>query len=460
MPDAAMPVNTGVATLSPVVADAGAATAVEDAPIDHGDAGVDETPADESPVDTSTDDAAADDQPADETSTDDAADDGKELSIKAINDKFKELANSEFGKQNAAWLKQLRHDYNSLYTLKQIFPTPADAKGAKDLLGLLGDNPTEALTELQGAQTSLSDLEAAIDASDPDLIAAQFEAHPEGMAGLAPHVLGELYKRNTAAYQRVTTPMIYNAFTHASGPVAVMSQAATLLRSGKAEDVQKALQSLEGFGDVLKNMENYIKSEDSDPLKPEKEKLANERKELNTQAEKNFDSSIDAQIRPIRDRVIDKALEPYTRGKNIDAARLAMIKRNIIQQLGEFADNDKTFISQYNAVRAKKNVENIVKYTGGKLEEVLPGFVDTVAKSFGLTTSAGKPGIRDRQRTTIKGDGKGTSGNRGAAEGTRDNPLRLEPQPKDIDTRRTSTFMRVSQKQAWGKDGKFYSWGS
>lgn len=463
MPDAALPMNTGVATLTPVAADAGAA--VEETPIDHGaDAGDTGDTGDSDAGDAGDQQDAGDagDADGDTDATDDAADAGKDLSIKAINDKFKELAATEFGKANANWLKQLRHDYNSLFTLKQIFPTPADAKSAKDLLGVLGDNPVEAIGEFQQAKTDLEQLEASIASSDPDLISSQFDANPEGMAGLAPHVLNELYKRNPEAYQRMTTPLLFNAFTHKNGPVSVMQQAKQLLQSGKPEDVQKAIQTLDGFGTILDEMETFIKSSQNDPLKPQKEKLATREKELNTQAEKNFDAGIDAQIFPVRDRIIDKALDPYTRGKNIDAARLSLIKKNVLTALQEFAGSDKTFISQYNAVRGKKNIANIVKYTGGKLEEVLPTMVDTVAKQFGLTTSQGnRAGLRDRQRTTIKGDLRGNQGgNRGAAEGTRDNPVRMEPNPRDIDSRRTSTFMRVSQKQAWGKDGKFYSWKS
>src|SRR6266571_1767200 len=111
---AALPVNTGVATLTPAVADAGATTtAVEDTPIDHGDTGGD---AGDDAGDTQ--DTGDQDQDADANADADAADGdtdvaddtaGDDLSIKAINDKFKELAATEFGKQNAAWLKQLRH---------------------------------------------------------------------------------------------------------------------------------------------------------------------------------------------------------------------------------------------------------------------------------------------------------------------------------------------------------------
>jgi hypothetical protein len=457
-------VNTGVSTLAPQVADAGA-TAVEetvDTGADAGDAG---DAADAGDVDAGGDqgDVAADDQAdvGDQAGDDDQADpDGKDLSVKEINAKFKELSGTEFGKANASWLKQLRHDYNSLFSIKQIFPTPQDAKSAKDLLASLGDNPMESLQGFEQARLDLDTLEAAIASSDPDFIRAQFDRNPEGMAGLAPAMLGETYARNPEAYQKMTTPLIYNAFTHKSGPVGVMAQASQLLRSGKAEDVQRAIQTLDGFGNVLEEMENYIKGSQNDPLKPQKDKLATREKELNAQSEKNFDGSVDAQIFPIRDRIIDKALDPYIRGKNFDAARLNAIKRNILQELQSYAGSDKAFMSQYGAVRAKKNVQSIVKFTGGKLEEILPGMVTTVAQQFGLSTSQnGKAGLRDRQRTVIRGDAKGTSGGKQAAEGTRDNPIRTEPNIRDVDTKRTSTMMRVSQKQAWTRDGKFYSWG-
>jgi hypothetical protein len=460
MADVALAPNTGVVEMAPVVADAGAAPA-EEVTVDTGSEDQDtgsEDQGDGANQDADTGDHGED---VDDGKTDVKGDDGsdvddvKDLSIKNVNEKFKELSKTEFGKANSEFLKNLRHNYNQLYNISQAFPTPEAAQTAKDLLGSLGDNPGDAITSLQAAQNDLEALEAQIDASDPDMVAAMFDNSPEGMAGLAPTYLNELYKRSPDAYERTITPPIYNSWVHKEGPVPVMYNAVNLLKAGKT---QEAIAALEAFGTTLQNMENYIKSSVNDPLKGEKDKIASERKELGTQAEANFNASIDAQIFPIRDRIMDKALEPYTRGKNLDEARLKTSRKNILSELQRYADEDKTFMQQYGQVRRTKNLGNIVKYTGGKLEEILPGMVDTVAKMFGLTTSATRSGLRDRQRTVIKGNAKGTSARGSQPEGTKDNPMKFEPDMRNIDTRRTSTIMRIRQKQAWGKDGKFYDW--
>ena len=449
----APPVNTGVATMVPSVADAQPIDEVDtDQATDDSSEGEDDQPIDDQPIDDQShadDDASADkEKPVDK---------GKPLTQKQVNDKLKEIS-----KTDPSLARQLRSAFNTEFQYKQIFPTPAEAKVAKEILANLGDKPTETLASYHQAQTDLTDLDAAIDASDPDFISAAFENHPEGMAGMGSAFVNELYKRNPEAYQKLTAPMIVNAFRHANGPVAYMKAASDLLRTGNPEDAKKALSTLDAFGNVLTELEDFIKASANDPLKAERDKLTARGKELDTVAAQNFNKTIDAQIFPIRDGIIAKALDPYVKGKNIDAGRLAAIKRNVLVELQNFADSDKNFMSSYNNLRNQKDpdLDRIVKYTGGRLEEILPGFVDTVAKQFGLSTSMKKMGLKDRERTIIRGDATGSTGGKGASEGTRDNPIRREPSMREIDMRRTSTLQRIKMKQAWDKSGKFYDWSN
>ena len=458
MPDApvSMPANTGAVTLAPVVADAGAATAVEEPEVDAtagdeggdaGDQGDQGDTGDDTQGDTGDESAEGEDDP-------DAKGDESAPSIKALNDKIAKLKETD-----PALAKQLKHAVNSDFQYKQSFATPAEAKAAKELLTNLGDKPAETIANLQKAGTELEDLLGAIDAGDEELAKSLFKSSPDGAAKLSGPILRELYANNPQAYQRLTAPLVYNSFLHKNGPVAYMNAAYTAIKAGKNDE---AANILNAFGTQVEELEKFINQEQNDPLKPEREKLSKREKEVEQQADTNFNKLIDAQVIPVRDNIITKGLEPYTKGKNVPEDRLAIIKRNILQSLSEHFDADQALQTQYGTIRKTKDLARIVKFTGGKLEAVLPGIVDSVAKHFGLSTNASSSaGIKNRERTVIKGNAKGTSNRPGGpAEGSKDNPILMEPNIKDVDSKRTSTFMRVSQKQAWTKDGRFWSWGN
>ena len=340
---------------------------------------------------------------------------------------------------------------------KQSFASPADAAAAKALLSSIGDNPQAAINELLEKAQDLADIDEKLGSGDQDFLDGMWENNPEGMSAMVGPSLSHLYKNNPDLYAEVAAPIILNTLMQQNGLVSFMQAAYRSLTSNKPEDAKAFLEQMAG---KVEDLQGFVNKTKNDPLKPAKDKLANERKEVQTERQKAFNESIDAQVIPYRDNAITKALEPFTRGKSIAPEVIKRIQRNVLQDLQESYDADKTLQQRYDATYKTGDRKKIVEFARQALDGKIPSVVDTVAKMFNLSASAAKAaGTRQSERTVIKGDLRGANRQNTAPEGSRDNPVKREPLPKDIDTRRTSTFMRISQKQAWGKDGHFYSWG-
>jgi hypothetical protein len=442
--------NTGMATLAPVVADAGAVVEpeVQDPVIDDG--------IDGAAIDAGSSDAGSmDDGSSDSGQTDEqkAAAEAEKTDGRVAPDAVKKGL-AALKTENPAAAKALRESFFANQQYKQAFPTPQEASDAKAFLESLGENPQEAIASFQKASETLEGIDTAIESGDPEFISHIFENNPEGAAKLVGPALSQLFKLNPDEYSKVTAPILTATLNKPNGIVAHLQALHTALKAGKSDE---AMKYLSGAASQIDELNDFVaQSRQADPLQPQREQLKNKERELQQTAEKQFDSSLSAAITPQRDSIIEKSLKPFVDGKNVDAARLTTIKRNVLQSLQEHYNNDKTLTQQYSTLRSTKDAAKITKFTVDKLNVLLPGIVDTVAKHFGLSASAAQPNPR-QNRTVIRGDHKGTNNDK-AAEGTRDNPIRREPSPKDIDTKRTNTFMRVSQKLAVGKDGKWYRW--
>jgi hypothetical protein len=362
----------------------------------------------------------------------------------------------EMAKTDAKMSKELKKAYFSNQQYTKEFATPQLAAEAKQLLGSLGEDPKAAVEELLAKAQDLADIDEKLGSGDPEFLDGLWENNPEGMANLVGPSLNHLYKSNPDLYAEVAAPIILNTLMQQNGIVSFMQATYKALTGNKPDDAKAFLEQMAG---KIEGLQNFVANKQNDPLKGAKDKLANERKEVQSERQKAFTESVDVQVIPYRNTVISKTLEPFTRGKNIPADQLKRINRSILQEIQETFDSDAALVSRWQATWKTGDRKKIVEFSRQVLDNKIPGIVDAVAKSYNLSTSAARQtNTRQTQRIVIKGDLKGANRTNTAPEGSKDNPIKSEPPMKTIDTRRTSTFMRITQKMAWGKDGKFYRW--
>jgi hypothetical protein len=364
---------------------------------------------------------------------------------------------------NPKLARELRRQLFTGSRLAKHFDTPEAAEQGRQIIERLsgtGENPADRLNDLEKAQSDLEMIEQAIESGDVDFIHGIFEANPDGASNMVLPALSNLYKLNPQKYQSITAPILYNSYRAEGGPISVFSKVYQALKSqpelASNPTVQQALAEMDKFGGTFQQLEDFIRKSQDDPLKSEREKLATRTKELDTQADKNFNSLLDGQILPIRNNLMEQQLKPYLQG--ISSDREKYIRESVIRELAPLWENDTVMQKQYGTLLKTKDANRIVRFVESKLKTHIPTAVNTVVKHFGLTlgkkaASTAKTGAG---RTQVRADRTGTNPN-GQQQGTKDNPFRFEPKAQDIDTRRTSTFMRLHG-EAVDKRGRYYKW--
>lgn len=113
-------------------------------------------------------------------------------------------AASEQMPEHAPALKELGNAYFREQAYRQVFPTPAEATSAKNLIESVGG--VDGITQLQQRDQMYSVQDEFLRDGNPEVLDDFFEDFPEGAAALAPHYLERLQKANPEAFSNTVVP--------------------------------------------------------------------------------------------------------------------------------------------------------------------------------------------------------------------------------------------------------------
>lgn len=317
-----------------------------------------------------------------------------------------------------------------------------EVRGLKQTLDLVGGNEG-----LQKMQTDIADYRGLanhfLDGS-PEFVADLFENDAIAAMSHLPTYLDKAREADEPGYNRLIAQRIHAEHDSVGLRPALKSAHDAIPKGPEGDEARRLLNGIAGWHDKLQK----VAEQEEDPrVKKLQDQIRDGRKSADAEQLKTLNQSYQAEAAQAIDKSIDRILGSYLKGRKIPDEDLSTIKEQIKLRTNRAILDDKEYTKNRDMVGARRDKPALLKLATNRWNKELEIVIPKVARLFGLGSPKPAPAA---------GNGNGTPAAAPAAAGF--TKVDVPPDPKTIDTYRTSRDMIVKQHQAILKDGKKVQW--
>jgi hypothetical protein len=376
----------------------------------------------------------------------------------AIRKVLKELRDSS--PEKAPIARRLNDIVGHEQAYRAVFPKVADAKNAKFLLESIGGG--EGLSALQQTIKSVNETDALLYAGDGKVLNTLYDdmkaaGHPEALGKLAGPYLELLRERDDKAYFAALRPHFFQGIVDSGLPDVLggLEEALAAQADGKPAPNVELMKALVGeMRRWYNGLDHSVKTNAKSALDPDRQALAKERQEFQTEKQKAFHTEVNTDWNRANNKALGAALAPYLKmqfTKNWTDATRHSVAREITSTLLSELGGDKAYQAQMDAFWSdpKPDKGKIVAFHQSKLDLVAKRIVADVlnARYPGFTgikapaPNGGKPPVAQ-----------------GAAQTGKPVFQTMKPKHDDVDWDRDPNQFLYITGRFYDKRGNFKTW--
>jgi hypothetical protein len=302
----------------------------------------------------------------------------------------------------------------------------------------------EAIRDLAESAEATRTLEEGMDEGDPVLIDMWAQSSPDGFKNAARHYLARLEQMDLAAHDHAISDDMFRTLDRC-GVFQTMGDLETAIAGEKFEDVQRHYAALKNFFFELKKFAGAAKA--PDPLKADRDKLAQERSDIQTERTKTFYGGVRSEVNTQVMAYTNRLLRQELHGRKIRLETANRLRKQINEDLAEAVNTAPGYADRYKATMGAGDSARAVSFIVSAARQKLPLVIKRVLRDFNLGAGAPVP------RRIPSGGGR-TAGASSVVAG--------RPKTDEVDFTRTDKAGWLGSigrhGEAWLKNGKKAKW--
>lgn len=332
--------------------------------------------------------------------------------------------------------------------------------GQADKLGGLQTLRSAAeLLETHGGAEGIREMAEEVEASrmmeegfqngDPLLVDTWSKEYPDGFKALVGPAIEKLEALDLAAHDRALSGPMYKTLDRC-GVIATCADLETAIAGERMEDIQRQFGALKEF---LINLRNFAsKAKAPDPLKGDREKLQQERAEIQTEKQKTFYGGVRTNVNTQVMAYTNKLLRQELAGKRLRVETANRVRKQINEDLAAAVNTAPGYQDKYKAIMGTGDHNRAVQFIVANARQRLPMVIKRVLRDFNLGSqrpAGGGPPRRVAGGGTNRGSGSTVTG---------------RPKTADVDFTKTdkarylASLGQGQHGQAWLRNGKQARW--
>jgi hypothetical protein len=287
-------------------------------------------------------------------------------------------------------------------------------------------------------------MEEGFQQGDPVLIDTWAQEYPDGFKMLVGPALEKLATLDLAAHDRAISSPMYQTLDRC-GVIGTVNDLEAAIAGERYEDIAKHFGALKNFLMELRNFASKAKA--PDPLKADRDKLAQEREEMQTERVRGFYGHVRTDVNTQVMAYTNRLLRQELAGRKLRVDTANRVRKQVNEDLAAAVNTAPGYAERYKAIMGQGDHGRAVGFIVAAARQKLPLVVKRVLRDFNL---GGKPGVAGIRRTVAGG---------GPRTGT---TVAGRPKTSDVDFTRTdkATWLGslTSHGEAWLKNGKKARW--
>jgi hypothetical protein len=241
-------------------------------------------------------------------------------------------------------------------TMKATIESLGGEKGIADLQTEVNDYRAEIKQFADGDRTLIEQL------YDP--------ANPSGLVRAAQNAFDVLKEKNLEVYKEAIRPA-FLARAQEVGVNNLITNLMALVKEGKGQECWKLLTDADAW---FKDERGKVESGKAATAakNPEAEKLAKERSDFEQQKKNEFITRVDNDVNRANNPELDKHINPLQKELGLQKAGMQIFRSGLISRVWNVLANDKAYLSQVRALRAKNDSVKTAEYIHKAFVERLP----------------------------------------------------------------------------------------
>jgi len=273
---------------------------------------------------------------------------------------------------------------------REAFATPADAQAAKELLETEGG--AEAIARNKEEADAYAAELRAMSEGRPEVIDSLVQDFPEALPKLADYGLQKLQQVNPEAYARTASRIIAGTLRD-RGFTSTLQDLARVIGEGGEGAQRIALDLATKLSKWVEGTEQ-LAQRSAQPVRPEddpREKELSEREQrLNEETERVKHEQIGRASLTRMNSVIQGAMVPYLKGKNLTEAQKAGVYRDAFENISESLKGNEDYQSKLRSLIKRGNIQDIAKFVESHTRQKVGAAVKAAWESRGFSGGAAR----------------------------------------------------------------------
>jgi hypothetical protein len=339
---------------------------------------------------------------------------------------------------------------------RQLTAALYKANQADGLGGLQQLKAAAEVIESHGGPEKIAEMAEEVEASrmmeegfqqgDPQLIDSWSKEYPEGFKALVGPAIEKLEALDLAAHDRALSGPMYKTLDRC-GVIGTVNDLEAAIAGERFEDIQKHFGALKNFLLELRAFSNKAKA--PDPLKADRERLEQERSEIQTERQKTFYGGVRTDVNTQVMSYMNRILRQELAGRKLRVDTANRVRKQINDDLAAAVNTAPGYKEKYKSIMGSNDHGRAVNFIVMNARQKLPKVIKAVLRDFNL---GAKPGAGGARRPA--GDG---ARSRGAS-----NVIAGRPKTSEVDFNRTDKAAYIAglsgHGQAYLKNGKLAKW--
>lgn len=291
-------------------------------------------------------------------------------------------------------------------------------------------------------------MEEGFQQGDPVLVDTWSKEYPDGFKALVGPAIEKLEALDMAAHDRAISGPMYKTLDRC-GVISTVNALETAIAGERLDEIQAQFGALKQFLMDLRAFATKAKA--PDPLKGERDKLEQERTEIQTERQKTFYGGVRTNVNTQVMAYTNKLLRQELAGKRLTVNSANRVRKQINEDLAAAVNTAPGYADKYKAIMNAGDHNRAVQFIVANARQRLPQVVKRVLRDFNLGggRAAGGGGLPRR----VAGGGRATG--TGATVTGR-------PKTSEVDFTKTDKARYLaslsSHGEAWLRNGKRARW--
>ena len=279
---------------------------------------------------------------------------------------------------------ELRRAYFESSDYKRLFPSPQEARLAKDTLeGLGGEEGIASMQkEVKDYATELTHFAQ----GNPQAIKDMAKDFPQGLVKLTPVALDKMRSIDLPAYDRTIAKHMISTLKD-KGVVTTIDRVLELIEDGKQVPAREAVQRIKSW---LAGVEQLGTAKPQDEPDPRAKEIEERERGVETKEQEFFNRQVATASLQDMDRVMTRHLQPFLKNRKLDVEQIKDLKGGIRGRIADSLKVDKNYQGRLKALISEGNAEAVQKFIRTNFAEraakatakvwALRGYAGTAAK--------------------------------------------------------------------------------